>query len=70
MDRQELAGWCKRLGWSFTVNHPDRLASDALVRLHMAMTADGGYAGPSAGGRAGQFGPTAAGGQPGKVVGA
>jgi len=43
--RQELAGWCKRLGWSFTVNHTDRLASDALVRLHLAMTADGGHAG-------------------------
>jgi uncharacterized protein (DUF58 family) len=42
--RQELAAWCKRLGWSFTVNHTDRLASDALVRVHMAMTADGGYA--------------------------
>jgi uncharacterized protein (DUF58 family) len=42
--RQELAAWCKRLGWSFTVNHTDRLASDALVRIHMAMTADGGYA--------------------------
>ena len=81
--RQELAAWCKRLGWSFTVNHTDRLASDALVRLHMAMTADGGYAGPTAGragsGRTGQPGPTAAGGradmtagggQLGKVVGA
>jgi uncharacterized protein (DUF58 family) len=42
--RQELAAWCKRLGWSFTVNHTDRLASEALVRVHMAMTADGGYA--------------------------
>ncbi|MGI6851934.1 DUF58 domain-containing protein [Mesorhizobium sp. 1B3] len=42
--RQELAGWCKRLGWSYTVNHTDRLASDALVRVHMAMTADSGYA--------------------------
>src|SRR5690606_7995231 len=35
--RHELAAWCKRLGWSFTVNHTDRLASDALVRVHMAM---------------------------------
>jgi uncharacterized protein (DUF58 family) len=42
--RQELAQWCKRLGWSYTVNHTDRLASDALVRLHASMTADGGYA--------------------------
>ncbi|HTV67788.1 MAG TPA: DUF58 domain-containing protein [Rhizobiaceae bacterium] len=42
--REELAAWCKRLGWSFTVNHTDRLASEALVRVHAAMTADGGYA--------------------------
>lgn len=42
--RQELAGWCKRLGWSYTINHTDRLASEALVRVHMAMTADSGYA--------------------------
>ena len=62
--RQELAAWCKRLGWSFTVNHTDRLASDALVRLHMAMTADGGYAGQTAGGHAGL---TAFDGHAGKV---
>jgi uncharacterized protein (DUF58 family) len=43
--RAELASWCRRLGWSFTTNHTDRLASDALARIHMAMTADGGYAG-------------------------
>ncbi|TJW27783.1 MAG: DUF58 domain-containing protein, partial [Mesorhizobium sp.] len=43
--RQELTDWCKRLGWSFTVNHTDRLASDALVRVHMAMTVDGSSAG-------------------------
>ena len=43
--RAELAGWCKRLGWSFTTNHTDRLASDALVRVHMAMADDGGYGG-------------------------
>jgi len=41
--REELAAWCKRLGWSFTVNHTDRLASEALVRLHAALAADGGY---------------------------
>lgn len=44
--RAELAGWCKRLGWSFTTNHTDRLASDALVRVHMAMGDDGGSARP------------------------
>ena len=40
--RQELIDWCKRIGWSYTVNHTDRFASEALVRVHMAMTADGG----------------------------
>ena len=39
--REELAAWCKRLGWSYTVNHTDRLASEALVRVHLAMTAGG-----------------------------
>ncbi len=43
--RAELAGRCKRMGWSFTTNHTDRLASEALVRLHMAMTDDGGLHG-------------------------
>ena len=41
--RQELAAWCKRLGWSFCVNHTDRLASEALVKVHLAMTANPGY---------------------------
>ena len=44
--RQELAAWCKRLGWSYTVNHTDRLASEALARVHLALSAD---AGPAAG---------------------
>ncbi|KQZ87064.1 hypothetical protein ASD64_06335 [Mesorhizobium sp. Root157] len=39
--REELASRCKRMGWSFTTNHTDRLASDALVRLHMAMATSG-----------------------------
>jgi uncharacterized protein (DUF58 family) len=39
--RAELAAWCKRLGWSYTVNHTDRLASEALVSVHFAMSADG-----------------------------
>ena len=38
--RQELQSWCGRLGWSYTVNHTDRLASEALARVHMAMTAE------------------------------
>jgi uncharacterized protein (DUF58 family) len=47
--RAELDQWCKRLGWSYTVNHTDRLASEALVKVHMAMTADPG---PGRGGNA------------------
>jgi uncharacterized protein (DUF58 family) len=43
--RTELAGWCGRLGWSHTVSHTDRLASEALVRVHLAMGEDGGYGG-------------------------
>jgi uncharacterized protein (DUF58 family) len=39
--RQELSAWARRLGWSYTVNHTDRLASEALVRVHMALTAEG-----------------------------
>jgi uncharacterized protein (DUF58 family) len=41
--REALSAWCKRLGWSFTVNHTDRLASDALVKVHLAMSDDSGY---------------------------
>lgn len=46
--RAELSAWCKRLGWSFTVNHTDRLASEALGRLHLALSADFGPAGAHA----------------------
>jgi uncharacterized protein (DUF58 family) len=42
--RQELGAWCRRLGWSYTVNHTDRPASEALVSVHMAMSAEGSYA--------------------------
>lgn len=38
--RHELMSWCGRLGWSYTVNHTDRLASEALVKVHRAMTAE------------------------------
>lgn len=38
--RETLSRWCKKLGWSYTVNHTDRLASDALIRVHTAMTAE------------------------------
>jgi len=43
--REELASWCTRLGWSYTVNHTDRLASEALVRLHMALSGGIGQGG-------------------------
>ena len=42
--REELMSWCRRQGWSYAVNHTDRPASDALIRVHMAMTAESGYA--------------------------
>ena len=42
--RLQLTAWASRQGWSYTLNHTDRLASEALVRVHMAMTADAGYA--------------------------
>lgn len=38
--REELASWCRRLGWSYTVNHTDRLASETLVKVHLMMTAE------------------------------
>lgn len=41
--RDELARSARRLGWSYTVNHTDRLASEALVSVHLAMTADIGH---------------------------
>ena len=41
--RQELRSWCGKLGWSYTVNHTDRLASEALVKVHMAMTVELGH---------------------------
>ena len=41
--RAELTSWCKRLGWSYTVNHTDRLASEALVRVHFALSGEGAF---------------------------
>jgi uncharacterized protein (DUF58 family) len=41
--REDLASWAKRQGWSYTVNHTDRLASEALVKLHLALSADPGF---------------------------
>ena len=38
--REELSTWARRLGWSYTLNHTDRLASEALVRVHLALTAE------------------------------
>lgn len=42
--RAELAALARRRGWSHTVNHTDRLASEALVRVHQALTGDAGLA--------------------------
>lgn len=38
--REALSSWSKKLGWSYTVNHTDQLASEALIRVHNAMTAE------------------------------
>ena len=43
--REALISWCTRLGWSYTVNRTDRLASEALVRLHMALSGGIGQGG-------------------------
>ncbi|MBN9071016.1 MAG: DUF58 domain-containing protein [Rhizobiales bacterium] len=43
--RAALAAWCGRLGWSFTVNHTGRPASEALVRVHLALGTDPGHPG-------------------------
>jgi len=42
--RQALASRCSRLGWSFIVNHTDRPASEALIRVHMALSEETDYA--------------------------
>lgn len=42
--RQELSAWCRRLGWSYTLNRTDRPASDALAHIHMALTDNAGMA--------------------------
>ena len=44
--RDQLAAWCGRLGWSYTVSRTDRLASETLIKVHMAMTADARARGP------------------------
>jgi len=41
--REELSAWAKRQGWSYTVNHTDRLASEALVTIHAALAVDAGF---------------------------
>lgn len=43
--REAVAAWAKRLGWSYTVNHTDRLASEALVGLHMALSSEDSHLG-------------------------
>ncbi|MGH7003799.1 MAG: DUF58 domain-containing protein, partial [Alphaproteobacteria bacterium] len=46
--RETLSAFCKRIGWSYTTNRTDRLASEALVSVHMNMTANVGYQGGAA----------------------
>jgi uncharacterized protein (DUF58 family) len=41
--REELAAHARRHDWSLTVSHTDRPASEALVRLHAALSAAGGF---------------------------
>ncbi|KFB09461.1 DUF58 domain-containing protein [Nitratireductor basaltis] len=41
--RDTLSRWCKKIGWSYTVNHTDRLASEALVSVHTALSVDAGF---------------------------
>ncbi len=43
--RATLSDFCKRIGWSYTTNRTDRLASEALVSVHMNMTANVGFQG-------------------------
>jgi uncharacterized protein (DUF58 family) len=40
--RAELRAWAQKFGWTFTVNHTDRSASEALVRLHLLLSEGGG----------------------------
>ena len=38
--RETLAEQCKRLGWNYVVHHTDRLASTALVDLHVRLSGE------------------------------
>ena len=43
--RETLGGYCRRLGWSYTTSWTDRPASEALIHVHMNMSAGvGDYA--------------------------
>ncbi len=44
--REALSAWARRLAWSYTVNHTDRLASEALVHVHLAMSEPTGFVRP------------------------
>lgn len=35
--RETLSNYCRRLGWSYTVNRTDRPVSEALMRVHVHM---------------------------------
>lgn len=36
--RETLSRWCRKRGWSYTTTATDRIASEALAALHMALT--------------------------------
>lgn len=36
--REILSRWCRKRGWSYTTTPTDRIASEALAALHMALT--------------------------------
>lgn len=42
--RAELRAWAHRFGWTFTISHTDRSASEALIRLHLLLSEEGGAA--------------------------
>lgn len=49
--REELAAHARRHDWSFTVSHTDRPASEALVRLHAALSVASDFGAPAKTGR-------------------
>jgi len=42
--REALSRWCRRRGWSYTVSRTDRIASEALAALNLALSEPNGGA--------------------------